>query len=199
MSTKKKKEKPSVSKKVLENKLIPEEVYDVVTEALSYFPELYDVPIEFRFKKSIKGSFMQAQPIFSTFFRSRKNRAYKIHMSHFLVVEGDPIPIAEIPDKVLVGWIGHELGHVMDYLHRSSLNLVEFGFGYLFSKRFFMGAERAADIFAMEQGLAHHIVEAKNYILNHTSLPESYKRKIRKYYMSPDEVLLSVEGKLDMD
>lgn len=186
-------------KQGLKNKKIPEEIRSVVEEALSYFPELAEVSIDFRFKKSIKGSFMQAQPIFRSILRSRKRRNYKINISRFLVVEGDPIPIREIPKRVLVGWLGHELGHVMDYLHRSSFNMFEFAFGYLFSKSFLIGAERTADIYAMEHGLAKHILEAKNFILNHSSLPERYKKKIKKYYMSPDEVLLFVEGELDIE
>ena len=188
-----------IEEKKLKNKIIPKELHTEVAQALSFFPELLDTPIEFRFKKSIKGSFMQAQPRFSSLFRTRSKREYLINLSPFLIVEDEPIPILDIPNNVLVGWIGHELGHIMDYLHRSSINLIGFGLGYLFSKRFLMGAEQAADIFALEHGLADYIVEAKNYILNHTSLPQDYKDKIKQYYMSPEEVLLFIEGELDMD
>ena len=170
-----------------------------IIQAISFFPELFETTIEFRFKNSIKHSFMQAQPKFTTLLRKRERREYIINMSPFLVVEGDPIPILKIPTEVLIGWIGHELGHIMDYLHRSSFNLIGFGLGYLFSKRFLMGAEQAADIFALEHGLVDYIVEAKNFILNHSSLPQEYKDKIIQYYMSPEEVLLFIEVELDME
>ncbi len=44
------------------NKTIPESIIEEAKTALSYYPELEDVEIEFRFKDNIKKSFMQAQP-----------------------------------------------------------------------------------------------------------------------------------------
>ena len=63
---------------------------------------------------------MQAQPVFSTLLESKKNRRYRINISaHFKLIHSQ-MPILEIPDDVMIGWIGHELGHILDYEGKSN-------------------------------------------------------------------------------
>src|SRR5699024_65975 len=50
---------------IIKNKTIPEPIRSQAIKALSFYPELKDVPITLKFKKDIKKSTMQAQPIFS--------------------------------------------------------------------------------------------------------------------------------------
>ena len=166
-------------------------------EALDYFPELEDVHIDIRIKNDIEGSFMQAQPIFRSMLGGRKKRKYKIKISRYLIIERNVKDVAYIPHDVLVGWIGHEMGHLIDYLPRTNLNLIWFGIRYVFSKKFMAEAERRADIFAIERGFSSFLIKSKNYILEQTSLPEKYREKIRKYYLSPEEVMMYLEGELD--
>src|SRR5688500_12508696 len=66
------------------NKQIPAAIESNVLKALSFYPELKNTSIRFIFKKRIKSSIMQAQPIFKTLFQKRKNRRYRINISaHF--------------------------------------------------------------------------------------------------------------------
>ena len=55
-----------------DNKVIPENILNEAQIALSYYPELEDVEIEFRYKNSIKNSFMQAQPKIANLFKGKK-------------------------------------------------------------------------------------------------------------------------------
>jgi len=71
--------------------------------------------------------------------------------------------------------------------------MMQFGVGYFFSSRYFMQAERAADLFAISHGLGDKIVATKNFILDHAHLPERYKKKIRRLYLSPEETLRLIE------
>lgn len=164
---------------------------------MSHFPELKNVSIDIRVKKDIEGSFMQAQPVFRSMFVHKSKRRYKIKVSRFLIIERNVKDVSYIPHDVLVGWIGHELGHVLDYLHRSNFNMIMFGIRYLISKKFLIEAERRADIFAIEKGLSSYLIKSKNYILEQTSLPEKYRAKIRRYYLSAEEVMMYLEGELD--
>jgi hypothetical protein len=43
--------------------------------ALSHYPELEDVEIEFRYKNNIKNAFMQAQPKLANLFKGKKTVA----------------------------------------------------------------------------------------------------------------------------
>lgn len=178
-------------------KNFPEVLTEAVKESFDYFSELDETLVEIRLKENISGSFMQAQPVFRSMFPNRKRR-YKIKISRYLIVEDEVMKISEIPKDVLIGWIGHELGHIMDYLPRTNFNMIVFGIRYFFSRKFMSNAEKSADIFAIEKGLSAYLIKAKNYILEHTSLPEKYKAKIRKYYLSPEEVMMHLEGDLDV-
>ncbi|MCM5664428.1 ImmA/IrrE family metallo-endopeptidase [Galbibacter mesophilus] len=171
------------------NKRIPISIRKEVETALSYFPDLKNVPIEFKFKEKLERSFMQAQPEFSTVFNKPKRRRYYIFISSSFNIEGEKFTIDTVPKDVLIGWIGHELGHIMDYLHRGSLNLIWFGIKYIFVGKHIREAERAADVFAVNHGMGDYILETKNFILNHTSLSETYKNRIKRLYLSPEDIL----------
>lgn len=178
---------------VFTNKIIPESIEDEVRVALSHFPELIDTPIEFKFKKEIKKSFMQAQPKFSGIFQRRKNRSYFIMISERLHIEDEEFGVEDIPSDVLIGWIGHELGHIMDYRDRGGFNMVVFGVRYLFSNRYIREAERAADTYAVSHGMGEYILATKDFILSHADLSEVYKARIKRLYLSPEEILELVE------
>ncbi len=178
---------------VLTNKIIPLAILEEVKLALSFYPELADTPIEFKFKTNIKKSFMQAQPKFFDVFKNKKKRAYYVMISESVTIEEEVFTVAEVPTDVLIGWIGHELGHIMDYRERSGFNMVVFGVRYLFSNGFIKEAERAADTYAVNHGMGNYILATKDFILNHTSLSETYKNRIKRLYMSPEEIMVIVD------
>lgn len=178
---------------LIQNKIIPEIIFDEAKIALSHYPELKDVVIEFRLKSSLNKSFMKAQPKFNTLFKSRKDREYIIFMSKVFEIDNMKLSIKEIPKDVLIGWLGHELGHVMDYTNRSSLNLLYFGIRYLFSSNYIREAERMADTYAVTHFMEKYILATKRFILDHGSLPQVYKDRIKRLYLSPDEILLIVK------
>lgn len=175
------------------NKIIPNEILEEAKISLNYYPELEDVLIEFKFKSSLKKSFMKAQPVFLSLFKSKKKRSYLILMSETFKIDGLELSIKDVPSDILVGWLGHELGHIMDYHRRSSVNLISFGIKYLFSSSFIRDAERTADTQAVSHGMKDYILATKNFILNHSSLSEKYKARIKKLYLSPDEIMLLIK------
>ncbi|HET8803005.1 MAG TPA: hypothetical protein VFM72_00395 [Aequorivita sp.] len=182
----------------LDNKIIPESIEKEVIEALTFYPELYDTSIEFKFKDNIKKSTMQAQPRFASFFRARENREYIILISRKIQIEGEEFTMKDIPSDVKVGWIGHELGHVMDYRERTNIGMLIFGLKYLFSPLHIKEVERAADTYAIQHGMGDYILMTKNFILDNAHLSEKYKERIRNLYISPEEVMeLINKGKLE--
>ncbi|MBT0608315.1 hypothetical protein [Aequorivita echinoideorum] len=182
----------------LDNKIIPESIKTEVLEALAFFPELYDTSIEFKFKDNIKKSTMQAQPKFTSFFKRKENRDYIILISRKIQIEGEQFTMADIPSDVKIGWIGHELGHLMDYSERTNFGMIIFGLKYLFSSMHIKEVERAADTFAIAHGMGAYILKTKNFILENANLSEKYKRRIRRLYISPEEVMeLINKGKVE--
>lgn len=174
------------------NKIVPDAIWREAYVALSHYPELKDTPIEFRFKKNIKKSFMQAQPKIGGLFKKRKDRSYLIFINKEFRIEDESFDITMVPPEVLVGWIGHELGHIMDYRERSGINLIWFGLKYLTSKNYIREAERAADTYAVNHGLGKEIIATKDFILNHSRLSDTYKARIENLYLSQEEIMVLI-------
>lgn len=170
-------------------KIIPNAIKSEIKTALDYYPELKESAIEFRFKKNIKKSTMQARPRFGSFFKKKEHREYVILISEKFKISNKEFLTKDIPSDILIGWIGHELGHIMDYQNRSKLNLIWFGLKYVFSDNHIIEAERAADTFAVNQGMESYILKTKDFILNNAEITPSYKLRIVKYYLSPEEIM----------
>lgn len=190
---------PMIKNVIFENnKIIPEDILEEAKVALSYYPELKDVEIEFRYKENIKKSFMQAQPKFTNLFKGKKNRSYYVFISSRFLIEEEEFSMTDVPSEVLIGWLGHELGHIMDYRDKSAMGLVVFGMRYLTSSNYIKEAERAADTFAVSHGMGDYILATKNFILNHSHLSNTYKERIARLYLSPEEIIVLV-NKLEQD
>ena len=175
---------------------IPQSIKEEALVALSFYPELKEVPIAFKFKKKIKKSTMQAQPIFTSLIS--KSRKYVILISERFTIADTTYLTKDIPKDIMIGWLGHELGHVMDYRNRSSMGLVWFGIKYLFSSRYIQKAERAADTYAVRSGMEEYILKTKAFILEEAGIPEKYRNRIKKLYLSPEEIMEIVEER-DLD
>lgn len=175
--------------------IVPDSIQEEARIALSHYPELADTPITFKFKKNIKKSTMQAQPVFSSLFNTRKKRKYVVLISEKIKISDTIFHTKDVPKDIMVGWLGHELGHIMDYQNRSSLNLIGFGIKYTFSGTYLKEAERAADTYAVNHDMAPYILKTKNFILENAEIQEEYKARIRKFYLSPDEIMAMVEEK----
>lgn len=171
------------------NKIIPASIKKEALKALSFYPELKNTPIQFKFKKQIKKSTMQAQPDLSTILRGRKNRGYKILISEKIHIEQKEFSIEDMEKEVLIGWFGHELGHVIDYHDRSAIGMLIFGLKYLFSKTHLKEVERTADTIAVRHGMSNYILATKDFILNNAHVSSKYKARIAKLYMSPQEIM----------
>lgn len=177
------------------NKIIPEDIVRAALKALSFYPELVNIKIEFRFSENIRKSVMQAQPLYLTMYKPRKKRSYLIKISRYFFLKGKKMHLHNLPEDVLVGWLGHELGHIMDYKRRDAWSMILFGIGYITSKSFIMSAERFADTYAVNHGLGDYILATKNFILHQAGMPKEYIRKINKLYLPPEEIIEMIEEK----
>src|SRR5438105_740700 len=75
------------------NKQIPSQIEKNVLTALSFYPELKNTTIDFIFKRKIKTSVMQAQPVFNTLLGKRRNRRYRINISEHFELINSQMPI----------------------------------------------------------------------------------------------------------
>lgn len=180
-------------------KSTPEELSIPIMKALQHYPELQAKKIVFKYTRKQGTSIMKAQPIIKSILRVGDDREYVIFVNRTLSLGKTTSEISEIPESILVGWFGHELGHVMDYESRSKWGLIRFGLGYFFSAKYIRKAEQKADEIAVRHGLGEEILQTKNFILNHADLSEKYKRKIRKLYLSPEQLMEFIKGEKELN
>lgn len=163
-----------------------ERIKQIFIEVVNEFDELDDYKITV-VRQKIKSATMQAQPVltFGSFFTGAKH--YRIKLSKY-VRDSDKLAVSSLSEDVLKGWFAHELGHIVDYAPYSNLQMITYGAKYLYSKKFKREAEYAADYIAIQNGFSKQIIASKKFILENNFLDESYKSKIKKYYMSVETV-----------
>lgn len=158
----------------------------IFREVILQYSSLSAHTIYFR-QIDLARSAMRAQPVLNWKFFRRATREYRIDYSCHQKVAVHT-EFQDLPDEVIRGWIAHEAGHLVDYLNRPWLGMLSFGVNYAFNRPFLREAEKRADHIAVEHGFGREIVATKNYLLNNGALPKKYRRRLRKYYLSPDEI-----------
>lgn len=170
------------------NKIIPSVIEGPVLQALSHYPELKKTSIHFVFTDKLEKSIMAARPTIGSLLKKRQNRTYKVLINPAFKLGYEIESINEIPDSVLVGWLGHELGHIMDYEHKSAWGIMAMGISYSLSHNYIRKAECVADSYAVDRGMGAYLVVKKSFILDHTELPQAYRDKIKALYLSPEDI-----------
>ena len=169
-------------------KQIPESIEMECLVALSFYPELKNVPISFEFGKT--SATMTAQPKLSSFFKSQENREYKITINTSKTAH---TILEQLSFNAVVGWIGHELAHITQYMNKSNGNLLLTGLNYLlpgYRKKF----ERETDLIAIQHYMGFALYEGVQFTICCSGASSSYKAYVHKYYLSPAEIISEIEN-----
>ena len=178
---------PEVTHRIIYQNVSSPRLRQWFAETLSAYPELLPHPIYLR-ELPMRYSTMRAQPVVNwKFFFRRRWRHYRVDFSNHLSVT-EHIEIEDLPREVIVGWFAHELGHIVDYLKRPLRGMIAFGLGYALWSRYMREAEKRADTIALEHGFGQEILATKRYLMDHATLPPHYKQRLKKYYLSADEI-----------
>lgn len=157
-------------------------------EALEFFPQLKTTAINLRLLRRPGKSTMFARPAAASIVLPASRRTYLILVSPTVQLGTKRAGIETLPRDVLIGWFGHELGHIADYHGLSGVQLLLYGIRYLISPSFLRAAEFRADYLAVKHGLDAYILRTKRYILHEADIPAAYKKRIERYYSSPEEI-----------
>ena len=158
--------------------------------ALSYYPELADVKIQFR-EKNLKTT-MAAIPRNDFFLRKKGNRTYRIYIDK-KVKENKGLQLKDVPLNAQIGVIAHELGHVVDYESKSAVGIILTGLGYLLPP-FRKKLERKVDEITIAHGLGHQVKEFSDYVLYQAEVSDKYMKYKRKYYYKPVQLTQLMMG-----
>lgn len=169
------------------NKSIPKEFEKQILTALSYYPELKDLHIEF-IRSNIKTT-MACRPTTASLTK-RYNREYIITIDND--DEGQGITLGEVPYNAQIGVIGHELGHILDYENRSSVNIAGLGVDYA-TGHYPPDFEKGVDKLAIKRGLGWQLLDWSDFVLNKSKASKEYKDFKRKTYLTPEEIKKQIE------
>ena len=151
--------------------------------ALSYYPELKNVPITFQYH-AIKTTMEVRPEYFSTF--KKHNRRYIIFIDN-IVHNNDGVLLKDVPFNAQIGVIGHELAHIIDYEHRSTTSILGLAIAYVVRKNH-ATYERSIDESALKRGLGWQELDFADFLQNRANASERYKRFKQVNYLSSSEI-----------
>ena len=144
-------------------KKIPLAYKQEALSALSHFPELKNVPVKFRVKKSF-GT-LKTRPAFWSMFMAKGHRGYVIVISNKTIPKLTPLTVENLPEYARIGVIGHELSHVVDFSKKTMWQSFKTAIGHL-SKRYMDSLEYHTDQICIEHGLGKELETWSSYIRN---------------------------------
>ncbi len=175
---------PKLQEEFGANKELPAGYQTAILTALSYYPELKHVNIEFRTSR-IKTTMAAVPRLFSLLGKKEKRKfVIKINVSE----RSGALLLKDLSFNAQVGVIGHELAHIVDYLSMRSGQIVKFGIDYLnIEKR--REIEARTDLIAVDHGLGWQLLQFGREVLTDPEVPENYKKYKRSIYIQPHEML----------
>ncbi len=165
-----------------DKKFIPDyELHALI--ALSFYPELDSTAIEFKSRKMRRLG--NARPKTDFIFRKPANRHYVIIINKNAKKELG-FAFSDIPFNAQIGFFGHELAHITDYIEKKNLKLIFFGVTYLFMQR---NIERYTDKITIKHNLGQQLYELTEFIIKNPDTSEAYLKFKRDNYLNCEEIL----------
>jgi hypothetical protein len=150
--------------------------------ALSYYPELQMVHIEFIFGNI--NTTMSCRPTFKSMLYGERH--YQIFINNNPEFEG--ILLQDVPFNAQIGVIGHEFAHVFDYETRSFTGVLQRGLNYL-TRNGKKTYERSIDKLTIQKGLGWQLYDWADFSMYKSEkATDKYKDFKRDIYMSPEEI-----------
>ena len=150
--------------------------------ALSYYPELKNVPITFRYF-NIRTTAEVRPEYFSAI--KNYNRKYVIYISKNAHTEG--VLLKDVPFNAQIGVLGHELAHILDYEGRTVSSIFGLALDYLIIKNH-ARYERSIDGITIKRGLGWQELEFADFMENKSMATARYKRFKKVNYLSSSEI-----------
>jgi hypothetical protein len=161
--------------------------------ALRHYPELKNVDLKIRLKKI--NVTMQAQPEWTFLFKSKVKRDYQILVNRDNTING--MFYKDLSFNSLVGWIGHELAHILDYSKKDNGQMISFIANYITSQERMRKTETKADKETIRHGLGIQLLDGVTFFHNSKRISREYRERKKKYYLSPDEIVAEIVENCD--
>lgn len=173
-----------LKKKFGQNKELPKGYERQALLALSYYPELEKVPIKFEITETLIP--LASRPDIWSVLLPWKERIYCVIISSKSMEELEPILLHNLSFNAQVGVLGHELGHTVYYLDKTSIQHLGIAIQYMtssFRKEF----ERDTDQRTIEHGLGYQLHSWSKEV-NEAFKGDTNESTMDSTYYSPSEI-----------
>lgn len=173
-------------------KTILPEFETAIYATLSYYPELDSTRIIFK-RAKIKTSLNARPTMGSVLFKKRENRTYVIRIKPD---NEDSVASLDRADfNAVVGVLGHELNHIVDYSRRGFFGIIGRLFSYT-NKKGKRKYEAEIDQMTIDRGLGWPLYDWEDFVHNKSNAKAKYKAYKRSVYYTPEELLLLIQASM---
>lgn len=160
--------------------------------ALSHYPELKEVSVDFLIEPAFLPLASRPEPLSVLFPWVR--RKYNVIISNASADFFEPILLRNLPFNEQIGVIGHELAHTVYYQNKSSLQFLKIAYSYQFDDTFHSDFERETDKRAIAHGLGYQIYDFAFFVRRaFGQSEEQIAAEEGDTYLSPHEILAEME------
>ena len=156
--------------------------------ALHRYPELHHTRITLNHKAI--NSTMQAQPSPDFLLQRKSNRSYRIFVNNNPDLTG--INYEELSFNGLVGWIGHEFAHLIDYNTMKNRELIGFIAGYVFNKRKCVEPREMRTKKPSNEDLVFSFSMEWPFLKKTIRSQKNTARENKKNYLSEEEIIVDI-------
>lgn len=142
-------------------KKLPKGYEQEALTALSYFPELKETRVIFRYRNSVNS--LKTRPAFISMFLPRGHRSYVIIISRKTPEAVNAIRFDHLPPAARIGVLGHELSHVADFMKKTGWQSFKTAMGH-FSTHYMDSLEHHTDEICIEHGLGNELEAWSSFI-----------------------------------
>jgi len=172
------------------NKSLPENFELQALLALSHYPELKDIRIEFHEESAMIP--LSSRPRIKSLLRNKSKRIYKVVISNKSLEEMEDILLDKQPFNSQVGIIGHELAHTGHYSTMGFFSITGMGIAYIFPG-YRARYEKVTDFETIKHGLGWQLLEFAEFTRSRPSVTEKSIRWMDKYYLNPEEIKMFMD------
>jgi hypothetical protein len=173
------------------NKQIDSSFAPQIQGALLFYPELKNVKIKFRVKKTLVP--LAARPRIWAVFQKPENRSYLITISSKTIEKLEPILLKNLSFNAQVGVLGHEISHIAEFNQKQGMYFIKLLFWQLRKKRMDI-FENNTDRRTIEHGLGYQLLSWSTEVRQNLKIKDwggADKNGVqeRERYMSPKTII----------
>ncbi|WP_299215448.1 hypothetical protein [uncultured Dokdonia sp.] len=173
---------------------IPEIIKEEAWKALSFYPQLGEVPIHIEFIENSNKPLIQVSPYWMSLLPWVRKKSYTMALNESFTISGATYFTTEIPREIIIGLVGHTLGIVIYLESLSKKDLLQHCLYYFFSKKYRKEVTQIADVYASKQGLNEYVLKTKHFILEKARLSPPQKLRLKSQYSSPQEIIQMINN-----